>query len=179
MLLPGTDDWVDVVSAPIDVTRAHEYLANGTANGAANGAANFGATLVFLGRVREFTSPQNTGYSDRAPLVERDGQWVVHTPELIYECYPAMAIRVMQELLVEARDRWPMLRQILHHRVGRLAAGEIAILIGVTSSHRAAAYAANEFLIEQVKQRVPVWKQEVYASGTSGWVHPLPNSIAR
>ncbi len=183
MLLPGTDDWVDVVSAPIDVTRAHEYLANGSANGSAKGTAkdtaNFGATLVFLGRVREFTSPQNTGYSDRAPLVERDGQWVVHTPELIYECYPAMAIRVMQELLVEARDRWPLLRQILHHRVGRLAAGEIAILIGVTSSHRAAAYAANEFLIEQVKQRVPVWKQEVYASGTSGWVHPIPNSIAR
>jgi molybdopterin synthase catalytic subunit len=175
MLLPDADDWVEVVSAPIDVSRAHEYLANG----AANGAANFGATLVFLGRVREFTNPQNTGYSDRAPLVERDGQRVVHTPELIYECYPAMAIRAMQELLVEARDRWPLLRQILQHRVGRLAAGEIAILIGVTSSHRAAAYAANEFLIEQVKQRVPVWKQEIYASGSTGWVHPIPSSIAR
>ncbi|MDP1560499.1 MAG: molybdenum cofactor biosynthesis protein MoaE [Pirellulaceae bacterium] len=171
MLLPGTDDWVEVVSAPIDVTRAHEYLANG--------ATHFGATLVFLGRVREFTSPQNTGYSDRAPLVERNGQFVVHTPELIYECYPEMATRAMQELLVETRDRWPMVRQILHHRVGRLAAGEIAILIGVTSPHRAAAYAANEYLIDQVKQRVPVWKKEIYASGSTGWVHPMPNSIAR
>ena len=112
-------------------------------------------------------------------LAQRDGQWVVHTPELIYECYPQMATRAMQELLAAARLRWPLLRLILQHRVGRLAAGEIAILIGVSSSHRAAAYAANEFLIEQVKQRVPVWKKEIYASGSAHWVHPIPPSIAR
>jgi molybdopterin synthase catalytic subunit len=170
-MVPCSDDWVDIVSSPIDVAIAHQYLATE--------AAASGATLVFLGRVREFTDPKNTGYSELSPQVEHRGRLVVHTPELIYECYPEMAARAMRELLVETRTRWPLIRQILHHRVGRLVAGEIAILIGVSSGHRAAAYAANEFLIEQVKQRVPVWKQELYASGSQSWVHPIPAQVAR
>ncbi|MBL8854309.1 MAG: molybdenum cofactor biosynthesis protein MoaE [Planctomycetaceae bacterium] len=170
-MVPDKDDWVEVVSASIDVTLAHDYLARDS--------AHTGATVVFLGRVREFTYPHNTGYSKQSPLVQRDGQWVVHTPELIYECYPEMATRAMTELLAAARSRWPLQRLILQHRVGRLAAGEIAILIGVSSSHRGAAYAANEYLIEEVKQRVPVWKQEIYTSGAAQWVHPIPTSTAR
>lgn len=181
MELPDTDDWVDVVSAPIDVAQAHEYLSTDTAqvDTAQVGAAQVGATLVFLGRVRQFTDPSNSGYSRQSPLVEHAGRSVVHTPQLVYECYPEMAVRAMRKLLDEARERWPLIRQILHHRVGRLRAGEIAILIGVSSSHRAAAYDANEYLIEQVKQRVPVWKQEIYASGSAGWVHPIPAATTR
>lgn len=168
---PASDNWINIDSRPIDMSLAQEYLASESTES--------GATVLFLGRVREYTDPQNTGYSKQSPQIERDGKWVVHTPELIYECYPAMAIQAIQRLLADARQRWPLLRQVLHHRIGRLKAGEIAILIGVTSRHRTAAYAANEFLIEQVKQRVPVWKREIYGSGSSAWVHPLPVTNTR
>jgi len=162
-------DWIEVSEAPLDVAGAHDFLADGS--------GRYGANVMFLGRVRQFTDAQNTGFSSQSPTEERDGRQVVRTVALYYECYPAMAGRALRRLAEETRRAWPLGRLVLHHRVGPLTPGEIAILIGVSSSHRAAAYAANQNLIDQVKRRVPVWKQEIFASGLRAWVHPLPNPV--
>jgi molybdopterin synthase catalytic subunit len=168
-------DWIDVFTGPLDVAGAHQYLADESSRD--DSATSDGATVLFLGRVRQYTDAQNTGFSPTSPVEIHRGRPVVRTPALHYECYPDMARRAMQRLAAETRQNWPVGRLILHHRVGHLPVGEIAILIGVTSSHRAAAYAANQFLIDQVKQRVPVWKQEIFASGARAWVHPLPDRV--
>lgn len=183
-------DSVIVTDSPLGVDEAHRFLeASGDSDG---------ATVVFCGRVRRFTDPRNTGYWNPAPGPtcstsgqldsSPSGNWLgkvispsaarpnaparIETPELFYECYPDMALKTMQALLVESREKWPLGRLVLWHRVGRLVAGELAIVIGVTSSHRGDAYEANQFLIEQVKRRVPVWKKEVMPDGQTRWVHP-------
>ena len=56
--------------------------------------------------------------------------------------------------------------------VGALAIGDLAVWVGVSAAHRDAAFAACRFIIDEVKQRVPIWKNEHYASGESGWLHP-------
>jgi molybdopterin synthase catalytic subunit len=160
----STADRVEILTQAIDVAAAHEYLADDT--------GCWGATVVFLGRVRQFTDPGHTGYFPAGATVKPDGSAIVETPALYYECYPTMAVRAVRELLAECRQRWTLGRLVVQHRVGRLAAGEVAILIGVSSSHRAAAYAANQYLIDEIKRRVPVWKQEIYPSGATTWVHP-------
>jgi len=160
----GTADRVEILTQAIDVAAAHEYLADDT--------GRWGATVVFLGRVRQFTDPGHTGFFPAGAVVGPGGVAVVETPALHYECYPAMAVRSLRGLLAECRQRWLLGRLVVQHRVGRLAAGQVAILIGVSSSHREAAYAANQYLIDEIKRRVPVWKQEIYPSGATTWVHP-------
>ena len=58
------------------------------------------------------------------------------------------------------------------HRVGSLAIGELAVWVGVSAAHRDAAFATCRFVIDEVKRRVPIWKNEHYADGESGWLHP-------
>jgi len=112
-----------------------------------------GATLLFLGTVREITAGRQTLALD-------------------YEAYPEMALHVMQALAREARQNWPVKRLALVHRLGHLQPGEISIAIAVSTAHRAEAFDAGEFLIDEFKQRVPIWKKENWGDGTSEWVHP-------
>jgi molybdopterin synthase catalytic subunit len=56
--------------------------------------------------------------------------------------------------------------------LGRLAVGEVSVAVAVSAPHREAAFAAGQWLIDTLKQRVPIWKQENFADGTSLWVHP-------
>ena len=58
------------------------------------------------------------------------------------------------------------------HRIGALAIGDLAVWAGVSAAHRDAAFAACRYIIDEVKLRVPIWKNEHYASGESGWLHP-------
>ena len=58
------------------------------------------------------------------------------------------------------------------HRVGSLAIGDLAVWVGVSAGHRDAAFAACRYIIDEVKQRVPIWKNEHYVDGESGWLHP-------
>lgn len=86
-----------------------------------------------------------------------------------YGAYPEMAERVAAELIAEAHDRWPV-RVALAHRVGALEVGETAVVVVVASPHRAEAFAACRYLIDQLKIRVPIWKHEHYTDGDSCWV---------
>jgi len=112
-----------------------------------------GAVVLFLGTTREFTHGRRTASLD-------------------YECYPQMAEQKLAELEAEARGRWPITGCIITHRLGHLGLGEASIAIAVSSPHRAAAFAAGQWLIDTIKEVVPIWKCENWADGTSEWVHP-------
>ena len=82
-----------------------------------------------------------------------------------YEAYRPMAILKMREILEAAAGRWPIVRACAVHRVGRVAPGETSVVIAVSAEHRAAAFEACRFLIDEIKRDVPIWKVEVFADG--------------
>ena len=114
---------------------------------------NAGANLLFLGTTRQWTGD-------------------VETRELKYECYEEMAAKEMRKLCDEASRHWPLLGLCIIHRLGVVPVGEASLAVAVSSAHREPAFAAGQWLIDRLKQVVPVWKQEVDASGQTGWVHP-------
>jgi len=83
--------------------------------------------------------------------------------------YPGFAEREIATHVAEARTRWPLLGVRVVHRVGRLVPGERIVFLGVASSHRGAAFAAAEFLMDYLKTRAPFWKLEERENGTT-WV---------
>ena len=110
-----------------------------------------GAVLLFLGTARDSTAGRPTASLD-------------------YECYEEMALRKLAELEAEARRRWPLTGCALVHRLGRLEIGEASVAVAVSSPHRDDAFAAGRWLIDTLKQIVPIWKRENWTDGTSEWV---------
>ena len=110
-----------------------------------------GAVVTFLGVVRA------TSAGDERPV---DG--------LMYEAYPAMALAEMQTIAHEARTQFDVDVAIVH-RTGALALGEASVGIAAASAHRGVAFDACEFVIDQLKLRVPVWKKEHYLDGGATW----------
>jgi molybdopterin synthase catalytic subunit len=111
-----------------------------------------GAYVEFQGRVRN----------------HNEGQ-AVHALE--YEAYTALAEKEGARILAEVAARLPILGAACVHRVGHLELGELAVWVGVTSAHRAAAFEACRAIIDETKARVPIWKKEHYANGASGWIN--------
>ncbi|MGX4584506.1 molybdenum cofactor biosynthesis protein MoaE [Paenibacillus chitinolyticus] len=109
-----------------------------------------GAITLFLGTVREITYGKRTLY-------------------LEYEAYPSMAAKQLERIGQEARERWTDTVVAVTHRVGRLEISDIAVVIAVSSPRRKAAYEANEYVIERIKQIVPIWKKE-YGEDGSEWI---------
>ena len=134
---------ISLIHAPIDPSA---ILAHVSSNDA-------GAVVLFLGTTREFTKGRQTASLD-------------------YECYPQMAEAKLAELEAQAREKWPLVHVSIVHRLGRLALGEASIAIAVSSPHRQAAFEAGKWLIDTIKEDVPIWKQENWADGKSEWVHP-------
>jgi molybdopterin synthase catalytic subunit len=132
---------VAIVSGPID---SAEVLAR-------VGDPSDGAVLLFLGTVRDHA----------------DGRSV---EGLHYESYQAMAEEVLGAIVAEAAERLGTDRIAVVHRVGELAIGDVSVAIAVSSPHRAEAYDASRYVIEQIKERLPVWKHERYAEGDAHWV---------
>lgn len=94
---------------------------------------------------------------------------------LFYECYESMAEKQIQAIIDEAKKRWPVDEVRMLHRVGWLEVGEAAVAIVVSSAHREEAFSACRFVIEEIKNKVPIWKKEIFTDGTSEWVlcgHP-------
>ena len=110
-----------------------------------------GAVVLFLGTTREMTNGRRTESLD-------------------YECYPEMARAKLAELEREARRRWPIVECCIVHRVGHVPLGEASVAIAVSTPHRRDAFAAGQWLIDELKQVVPIWKEENWADGTSEWV---------
>jgi molybdopterin synthase catalytic subunit len=83
-----------------------------------------------------------------------------------------MARQTLADLETEARGRWPLVECVVVHRLGPVALGEASVAIAVSSAHREAAFEAGRWLIDRIKEVVPIWKKENWADGTSEWVHP-------
>jgi len=134
---------IDLTNDEIDTCALLDYVRSNQA----------GAVVMFLGTTREVT----------------DGR---RTDSLDYECYPEMARRKLAELEQEARRRWTLVECALVHRLGHLELGEASVAVAVSAPHRQQAFQAGQWLIDTLKQVVPIWKQENWADGTSQWVHP-------
>jgi molybdopterin synthase catalytic subunit len=89
-----------------------------------------------------------------------------------YQAYAPLALAEGKRILAEAREKFAILDVRCAHRVGTLEIGELAVWVGVSAAHREAAFAACRYVIDEVKRRVPIWKNEHYADGESGWLHP-------
>ncbi len=111
-----------------------------------------GGIVTFLGVVR-----------DRA----NDGRAV---RGLAYEAHEELALAEFVEIAREASERFGDVRVAIVHRVGELAIGEIAVAVCAASPHRAAAFAACAYAIDQLKERAAIWKHEQYADGTEAWI---------
>lgn len=116
------------------------------------GVAN-GASILFVGTVRDVN----------------DGRAV---SGIEYTTYETMAVRELEVILAEAASRFGTTDVVVEHRVGRLGLGEASVVIAVAHPHRAQAYDASRFIIEELKRRVPIWKREEYVDGTRAWVDP-------
>jgi molybdopterin synthase catalytic subunit len=88
---------------------------------------------------------------------------------LDYEAYEGMAERVMEEIADGLRARYELRAIAIHHRIGRVGIGETSVVIAVSAAHRQAALAACKDAIDELKERVPLWKKEVYADGEQ-WI---------
>ena len=93
--------------------------------------------------------------------------------QLEYSAYESMALRVLQTIEEEGRQRWPEVTFGCHHRVGCLEVGEAAVIIVVASPHRAEAFAACAWFLDRLKADCPIWKRETGPDGTE-WVSPRP-----
>lgn len=94
------------------------------------------------------------------------------------EHYPGMTERSIRDILERACGRWPLLAASVVHRVGRLAAGEQIVWVGVASAHREAAFCACEFIVDYLKNEAPFWKKEEGPRGAH-WVEARPGDRAR
>lgn len=112
------------------------------------GVAGAGAVVSFTGLVRD-----------------QDG--MLSAMEI--EHYPGMAERAISVMVDEAVARWGLVDALVIHRFGRLAPGEVIMMVATASAHRAAAFAAAEYLMDYLKSRAPFWKKETGAQGDS-WV---------
>jgi molybdopterin synthase catalytic subunit len=87
------------------------------------------------------------------------------------EHYPGMAEEEIGRVVAQARERWPLDGVTVIHRFGKIAPGAQIVLVVVASSHRAAAFAGAEFVMDYLKTRAPFWKKEHRVDGTQGeWV---------
>jgi molybdopterin synthase catalytic subunit len=111
-----------------------------------------GASLTFEGRVRNSS----------------DGRTVL---ALDYEAYAPLAQKEGEKIVAEALGRFQIDGALCVHRTGSLVLGDIAVLVAVASAHRDAAFDACRYIIDEVKERVPIWKREHYADGVTEWVN--------
>lgn len=92
--------------------------------------------------------------------------------QLDYQAFAPLALSEGENILAEARSRFALRATNPVRRTGRLAIGDMAVWVGVSSDHRGAAFDACRWIIDEIKWRVPIWNNEHYADGESGWLHP-------
>ncbi|MBS1503275.1 MAG: molybdenum cofactor biosynthesis protein MoaE [Bacteroidetes bacterium] len=113
-----------------------------------------GGIDVFIGTVRDATK----------------GRKVIR---LEFEAYEPMALKKMEKIAKQAFEKWPVQKLLIHHRTGLLEIGEVPVIIAVSCAHRDAAFEACRFVIDTLKQTVPIWKKEIFEDGEV-WVAAHP-----
>ncbi len=141
------DSWVGVVREPLPVDAVGSWAVR----------PDCGAVVTFTGTVRDH-SEGRTGVTD-----------------LTYEAYEEPAVARISGVVDEVRRRWPAVGRVaVVHRVGPLVVGDAAVVVAVSSPHRAEAFAAAAWCIDTVKATVPIWKHERWEGGTAWGVDAVP-----
>lgn len=135
---------IQLLDRPLEPQRCIDYVSHPAAGG----------IDVFIGTVRDHTK----------------GKTVVR---LDFEAYDKMAISEMGKIAEQIVHRWPAHRVSIHHRVGSLQIGDIAVIIAVSTPHRKAAFEACRYAIDTLKETVPIWKKEIFEDGEV-WVAAHP-----
>ncbi|MEM6965078.1 MAG: molybdenum cofactor biosynthesis protein MoaE [Bacteroidota bacterium] len=135
---------IQLQAEPLSVEACVNYVA----------AANAGGSAIFIGTVRN----------------ETKGRKVLR---LEFESYAPMAISEMRKIAAQAQVQWSCEKIAVHHRVGALGIGEIAVIIAVATPHRKAAFEACKYCIDTLKETVPIWKKEFFEDGEV-WVAAHP-----
>ena len=128
---------VAVVDRPLSVSDAYSEV----------GRPDAGAVAVFVGTARDH-SPGKEG--------------VVF---LEYEAFDERVVAAIEEIVAEANERWPVLSGVVEHRVGKVDVGQPAVIVAIATAHRADAFDAARYLIDELKQRAPLWKKEHWSGG--------------
>jgi molybdopterin synthase catalytic subunit len=136
-----TADYFQITNHPLDAAPLVTLVS----------APDMGAVVTFAGVVRNNFGGRSTAY-------------------LEYEAFEPMAVTVLAQLAAEAQSQWNTGAIAIHHRIGRLAIGETAVLIVVAAPHRHEAFEAAEQIMDRIKQVAPIWKKEIWADGASEWV---------
>lgn len=142
----GADVWTDLVSGPIPVDRVRRFI---------TGDAMLGGIVTFEGVTRADVDADHG-------CVQR----------LEYEAYEPMASKRLEFLARQARTRWSLGRVAVVHRIGAVPPAEASVMIAVAGSHRAEAFEACRWLIDTLKEEVPIWKKDVFEDGSTRWVDP-------
>ena len=135
---------IKITEKPIDVQKLIE-----TASSLGAGAVN-----VFIGTVRNSAHNKNV-------------RW------LEYEAYESMAVAEIRKIIDVAANRWSLLGWAISHRIGTLKPGEVAVAVAVAAPRRKESFEACEFIIDELKAKVPIWKKEVFEDGEE-WVSARP-----
>ncbi|MCR8556335.1 molybdenum cofactor biosynthesis protein MoaE [Mucilaginibacter sp. BJC16-A38] len=135
---------IQIFSSPLNIQSSIDWIMS----------PESGGIDVFIGTVRNATK----------------GKRVIR---LEFEAYEPMAIAEMEKIAKQAFEKWPVQKILIHHRTGILEVGEVPVLIAVSAAHRAAAFDACRFIIDTLKQTVPIWKKEIFEDGEV-WVAAHP-----
>lgn len=135
---------IKLSSEPIDINHCIDWVQS----------PECGGIDVFIGTVRSVTK----------------GKQVV---QLEFEAYERMALKEMQRIAEDATKQWPVHKIAVHHRTGILQISEVPVVIAVSAAHRDAAFDACRYIIDTLKQTVPIWKKEVFEDGEV-WVAAHP-----
>ncbi len=137
-------DWLLITSDPLRLTDAVDFVTTPAAGG----------INIFLGVTRAELNAQSH------PLLSLD-----------YEAYVEMAQEQLAGLARRAREKWPILKLAILHRISRVNVGEPSVLIAVSTPHRAESFEACRWIIDTLKKEVAIWKKEVWSDGTATWVN--------
>lgn len=132
---------VQISSRPLDINNACDFV----------DSADAGATNLFIGRVRN----------------NHEGNDVTG---ITYDVHQGLAEKTLSEICTEAEGLWPGTRYFVAHYAGELPVGGLSVVIAVSAPHRAESFDACRYVIEELKMRAPVWKQEHYTDGKSDWL---------
>ncbi|MDB4919205.1 MAG: moaE1 [Mucilaginibacter sp.] len=135
---------IEIFSSPLNIQSAIDWVMS----------PESGGIDVFIGTVRNATK----------------GKRVI---KLEFEAYEPMAIAEMEKIAKQAFEKWPVQKVLIHHRTGVLEVGEVPVVIAVSAAHRAAAFDACRYIIDTLKQTVPIWKKEIFEDGEV-WVAAHP-----
>jgi len=133
-----------LISTPLDITGCENNIRSVTSGG----------EVIFVGTVR---------HKNRGKNVIR----------LEFEAFEPMALKELHKIAGEMKEKWSLNAILLHHRTGTVEQGEVAVIAAVSSAHRKEAFEACAFMMDRLKQTVPIWKKEIFEDGES-WVISTP-----